>query len=246
MAIKRAPRKRKESGDDIMKSLEENYNKFDFKFKKRGFKFTPRQKALIELISDPDVKVVMIDGVAGTSKSIMSIYCGLTMLLNNTTSKMLYMRSVVESSQKGLGFLKGSLEEKMEVWRHVLDSKCAELIEPQDLPKVMGSGRIEALPINYIRGASWKNMFVILDEGQNLDYDALKLVLSRIGEDTKLIICGDSDQCDIKDSGFYKVYDMFNDDESKKHGIVSFKFNECDIVRSEICRFIVGKFKSVN
>jgi hypothetical protein len=139
-----------------------------------------------------------------------------------------------------------SLEEKMEVWRHVLDSKCEELIEPVDLPKVLGSGKLEALPINYIRGASWKDMYVCLDEGQNLDYDAFKLVLSRLGENTKLIICADSDQSDIKDSGFKKIYDMFDDNESKNMGIVSFSFTEDDIVRSEICKFIVGKFKNVS
>jgi phosphate starvation-inducible protein PhoH len=138
-----------------------------------------------------------------------------------------------------------TLEEKMEIWRHVLDSKCEELIEPADLPRVLASGKIEALPINYIRGASWKDMFVCVDEAQNLDFEAYKLVLSRMGENAKLIIAGDSDQCDIKDSGFKKVFDLFADDESKKNGIISFKFEEADIVRSELCKFIVNKFKSV-
>ena len=246
MATKSTPRaKRKEVKNvDIETALASNYNKLDFKFRKRDYTFTEKQKSLIDIILNPDIKVVMIDGVAGTSKSLLSVYCGLTMLKNQSTKKMLFMRSVVESSQKGLGFLKGTLEEKMEIWRHVLDSKCEELVEPTYLPAVMGSGRLEALPINYIRGASWKDMYVTVDECQNLDFDAYKLVMSRIGDNTKLIMCGDSDQCDIKDSGFKKVYEMFNDDKSKDMGIVSFKFEESDIVRSELCKFIVGKFRT--
>jgi predicted ribonuclease YlaK len=246
MSTKRASRRKDFTTNDneILTAMADNHNKFDFKFKKRDYKFTPKQKALIDVILHPDIKVVLIDGVAGTSKSLVSIYCGLTMIKEQNAKKMLYMRSVVESAQKGLGFLKGSLAEKMEIWRHVLDSKCEELIEPCDLSKVLTSGKLEALPINYIRGASWKDMFVCLDEGQNLDFDAYKLVLSRMGENSKLIICADSDQCDIKDSGFKRIYDMFNDNDSKNMGIVSFSFTEEDIVRSELCKFIVGKFKN--
>lgn len=244
MATKNVGRQKKQSvPNEIESAMADNYNKFDFKFRKRDYKFTNKQKSLIDAILDPNIKIVLIDGVAGTSKSLVSVYCGLTMLKDHSVKKMLYMRTVVESAQKGLGFLKGSLEEKMEIWRHVLDSKCEELIEPTDLPKVLGSGRIEALPINYIRGASWKDMFVCVDEGQNLDFDAYKLVLSRIGENTKLIIAGDTDQCDVKNSGFKKIHDMFNDEESKAMGIISFKFEEEDIVRSELCKFVVNKFK---
>jgi len=245
MATKSTPRARRKEvkNIEIETALAHNYAKLDFKFRKRDYSFTEKQKALINVILDPDIKVVMIDGVAGTSKSLISVYCGLTMLLKQSTNKMLFMRSVVESSQKGLGFLKGTLEEKMEVWRHVLDSKCEELIEPLHLPLVMASGKLEALPINYIRGASWKNMYVVVDECQNLDYDAYKLIMSRIGDNTKLIMCGDSDQCDIKDSGFKKVYEIFNDYDSQNMGIVSFKFEESDIVRCELCKYIVGKFR---
>lgn len=241
-----AKRAKNERVHEIENAIAENYGALKFRFRKRDFTFTEKQKHLISLILDPSIKVIMIDGVAGTSKSLLSVYCGLTALKDDTSHKMLYMRSVVESAQKGLGFLKGSLEEKMEVWRHVLDSKCEELIEPADLASVISSGKIEALPINYIRGASWKNMFVCLDEAQNLDHEAFKLVMSRVGENTKLIMCGDSEQCDIRDSGFKGVCDLFKDPDSIEHGIVSFKFEESDIVRSELCKFIINKFKQNN
>lgn len=229
---------------EIEAAIADNYNALNFKFRKRDFPLTAKQKTLIDLILDPNVKVVMIDGAAGTSKSYISVFCGLTMLKNKSANKMLFMRSVVESAQKGLGFLKGTLVEKMQIWRHVLDSKLEELIEPAHLQSVLASEKIEALPINYLRGASWKDMFVCIDEAQNLDFEAFKLVLSRVGEGTKLIISGDSDQADIRDSGFKRICQMFGDQECKDMGIVSFAFEESDIVRSEICKFIINKFKS--
>jgi len=246
MATKTVRKNKRREVSEIESALAENYNKFNFEFRKRDYIFTDKQKFLINKILDPTIKIVMIDGVAGTSKSLVSVYCGLKMLKDNRVHKMLYMRTVVESSQKGLGFLKGDLSEKMLVWRHVLDSKCEELVEPKDLPGLLASGKLEALPINYIRGASWKDMFVCVDECQNLDFEAFKLVLSRMGENSTLILCGDSDQCDIRDSGFKKIFELFADDESKQNGILSFKFEESDIVRSELCKFIVNKFKSCN
>jgi len=245
MAIKKAAKvKRKEIDEiDIISAISNNQIKLDFKFKKRDYRFTDKQRSLIDKILDPNIKVIFIDSVAGTGKSLLAVYCGLTMIKDQSANKMLYMRSVVESNSKGLGFLKGSLEEKMEIWRHVLDAKVEELVEPIDIPKILTSGKLEALPINYIRGASWKNMFVCIDEAQNLNYDDYKLIMSRVGDNTKLIICGDSDQCDIKDSGFAKVASMFNDADSKRMGIITFKFEEADIVRSELCKFVVSKFK---
>lgn len=247
MTTQKIPRKGSKKGksNEIEAALEENYNALNFKFRKRDFALTEKQKKLVSLILDPNVKIVLINGVAGTSKSYLAIYCALTMLKDRSANKLLFMRSVVESSPKGLGFLKGSLLEKMEVWRHVLDSKLEELVEPSSLSSVKASEKIEALPINYIRGASWKNMFVCLDEAQNLDFDAFKLALSRVGDGTKLVICGDSDQCDIGNSGFQKICDMFDDEESMEKGIVSFHFDEEDIVRSEICKFIMNKFKQL-
>jgi predicted ribonuclease YlaK len=245
MAIKKSAKPKRKEFDaiDIMSALSDDKIKLDFKFKKRDYRFTDKQKNLIDKILDPKIKVIFIDSVAGTGKSLLAVYCGLTMIKDQSANKMLYMRSVVESNSKGLGFLKGSLEEKMQIWRHVLDAKVEELVESIDIPKILTSGKLEALPINYIRGASWKNMFVCIDEAQNLNYDDYKLIMSRVGDNTKLIICGDSDQCDIKDSGFAKVANMFDDADSKQMGIMTFKFEEEDIVRSELCKFVVSKFK---
>jgi phosphate starvation-inducible PhoH-like protein len=245
MAIKKPAKVKRKEIDvaDIISALADRNAKLEFKFKKRDYKFTDKQRTLIDKMLDPQTKVVFIDSVAGVGKTLLAVYAGLTLLKEEAINKFLYLRSVVESNQKGLGFLKGDIDEKMLLWRANLDSKCAELIEPADLSKVLASGKLEAMPINYIRGASWKDMFISIDEAQNLNYDDFKLILSRVGENSKLVICGDSDQCDIKDSGFKRICKMFDDDESKENGIISFRFEESDIVRSQICKFIMGKFR---
>lgn len=248
MPTKTSPKKRGKRREfefeDITTSLQQNYEKLNFKFKKRDFKFTEKQKELISILRDPSVKLIIIEGPAGTSKTLISVYVGLMLLQEHLIDKLLYIRSVIESAHKSLGFLPGDLSEKLLVWRAPLDDKISELVEIKDIHKLSNTDKIEVMPINYVRGSSWRNSFVIFDEFQNTLLSEAKTLLTRIGEGSKLILCGDSGQSDIKDSGFPKILEMFDDEESEKHGIVTFRFDERDIVRSEIVKYIVNKFES--
>lgn len=241
-----AKTKPREARTDITKAMADNYNKLDFKFKRREFKFTDKQHKLIDILKNPDNKIILIEGPAGVSKTLLAVYCGLTLLKEESIEKILYIRSVDEAGHKSLGYLPGNLDEKMMMWRQPLDDKLEELIEPKDLIKVKGSDKLEVVPINYVRGASWRNSFVIFDEFQNTNLSEAKTILTRIGEDTQLVLCGDSEQADIKDSGFKTVFDMFNNDESRNRGVATFKFTEDDIVRSEIVKYVVHKFKALD
>lgn len=228
--------------EDVTTELEKNHNKINFKFKKRNFKFTPKQKELIEILNNPDNKVVLIEGPAGVSKTICAVYCGLMALQNEEYEKMFYIRSIIESGHKSLGYLPGLLEDKLALWRLPLDDKVMELVEEKDLFNLNTSNKIEVLPINYIRGASWRDSYVIFDEFQNTLFSEAKTLLTRIGEGSKLILCGDSGQSDVKDSSFENILEMFSGDDSAENGVVTFRFTEKDIVRSDIVKFIVGKF----
>ena len=88
-------------------------------------------------------------------------------------------------------------------------------------------------------------MFVFVDEIQQFCLEEILTAVSRIGENSKLILAGDRMQPDIKNSGFEKVFDAFNDEESRENWIVTFEFVESDIVRSQILKFIVKKFKDI-
>lgn len=239
-------RKRREiEDDDIISAMSKNYQKLDFRFKKREFKFTPKQKELLDILNNPDNKVIIIEGPAGVSKTLCAVYAGLTDLKDDKYEKFIYIRSVIESGHKSLGYLPGDLDEKLLMWRAPLDDKITELVEPKDVHKFNGSDKIEVLPINYIRGASWRDSYIIFDEFQNTLLSEAKTLMTRIGEGSKLILCGDSAQSDIKDSGFKTILETFTGEDSKNNGIVTFRFTEKDIVRSQIVKFIVNKFKNL-
>ena len=246
MATKTSPKraKRRELDfEDVTAALESNHNKLKFKFKRRDFTFTPKQKELIDLLKDSSKKIIIVEGPAGTSKTLVAVYCGLLALQNEEFERLLYIRSVIESGHKSLGYLPGDLNEKLEMWKLPLVDKISELVEPKDIHQLNESDKIEVLPINYIRGASWRDSYVIFDEFQNTLTSEAKTLMTRIGEGSKLVLCGDANQSDIKDSGFRSILDMFYNDKSRENGIVTFKFTEKDIVRSEIVKYIANTFK---
>lgn len=231
--------------EEIISAMTKNYQKINFTFKKRNFKFTPKQKELLDILNDSKNKVVIIEGPAGVSKTLCAVYMGLSDLRDEKYDNLVYIRSVIESGHKSLGYLPGSLDEKLLMWRAPLDDKINELVEAKDVHKLSGNDKIEVLPINYIRGASWRNSYVIFDEFQNTRLSEAKTLMTRIGEGSKLILCGDSGQADIRDSGFKTILEGFGGDDAKNNGIVTFKFSEDDIVRSDIVKFIVKKFKEL-
>jgi predicted ribonuclease YlaK len=247
MAIKKISKeKRKEARiPEIEEAIINNYNKLDFKFKKRGFKLTDKQQKLVSIIKDPNVKVVIIQGPAGTGKSWTSVYCGLSMIKDKQYEKLLYVRAMVESASRSMGYLPGSEAEKSQPFNAVAYELINKIVEESDLPKIKKAGIVDTMPVNHARGHTWDNMFVLVDETQQMETKEILTVMSRIGENSKLILAGDRMQPDIKFSGFEGVYNIFNDQESIDNGIVTFEFDESDIVRSEILKFIVKKFKNL-
>ena len=157
----------------------------------------------------------------------------------------MYLRSVIESAQKSMGFLPGDVSLKMSFFTAIIDDKLLELVEPQDIPGFHTSKKIETMPLNYIRGCSWRRTFIIADEIQNYNRKEILSTLTRIGDQSVMVLCGDRSQSDINNSGFAQVFDLFNNLEAKQHGIYTFRFTEDDIVRSEIVKYIVKKFNSL-
>jgi phosphate starvation-inducible protein PhoH and related proteins len=230
---------------EIENGMTETYNRFDFRFKKREFKFTDKQKVLLSLLDDKDTKIVFVEGPAGTSKSMLGVYSGLKQMKEGRIDTIMYLRSVVESAQKSMGFLPGDAEQKLSFFTNIIDDKLSELVEAQDIPGFHAKKKIETMPLNYIRGCSWRKTFILADEIQNYNKQEILSTLTRIGEGSVMVLCGDRSQSDIKNSGFSEVFDLFDDDESKERGIHTFKFNEDDIVRSEIVKYIVKKFNHI-
>jgi phosphate starvation-inducible PhoH-like protein len=214
------------------------------------YKLTYNQNRFIDLAMDNKVKIIFVSGLAGTAKTILSTYCGLKLLEAGQGQSLTYIRSIVESSDKGLGFLPGDLKDKVNPYMRPLEEKLYELLGDHEIRELQREGRIDAMPVNFLRGLDFRPQeegktikVLILDEAQNLSKRETLLFLSRIGEGCKVFICGDPTQSDIRNSGFESTFNLFNDDESKKNGIFTFKLTEDDIVRSALVKFIVSKFK---
>lgn len=242
----RSSRAPKNSFKEIESAISDGYKSFDFKFKKRPFKFTDNQKSLIDIINKDGAKVILVEGPAGTSKSMLAVYCALTQLKDKKIDTIMYLRSVVESAQKSMGFLPGDANLKMSFFTAIIDDKLLELVEPQDITGFHAKKKIETMPLNYIRGCSWRRTFIIADEIQNYNKKEILSTLTRIGDGSIMVLCGDKNQCDIGNSGFSKVFELFDNVESEQQGIHTFKFTEDDIVRSDIVKYIVKKFQEIS
>ena len=209
-----------------------------------SLKLTERQKHFLSIAFDDKTKIMFVAGPAGSTKTYMAVYSALRILSAFDALDLLYVRTVIESAEKGLGALPGDIGEKFNPYMAPLEDKLYEMLPKNNTSKkdLLESGRISAMPINYLRGSSWKNKIVVADEAQNFTYKELTTLVTRIGENCKLFICGDFMQSDINGkSGFAPMFDLFNDRQSVDMGIHAFKFGKEDILRSEILKYIISK-----
>ena len=212
-----------------------------------SLKLTERQKYFLSIAFDKKTKIMFIAGPAGSTKTYMAVYSALRLLSAADELDLLYVRTVIESADKGLGALPGDIDEKFNPYMAPLEDKLYEMLPKTNTARkeMLESGRISAMPINYLRGSSWKNKIVIADEAQNFTYKELTTLITRIGSNCKLFICGDFMQSDINGkTGFPPMYHLFDDKESVSKGIHAFRFRKEDILRSEILKYIIGKLDS--
>jgi phosphate starvation-inducible PhoH-like protein len=203
------------------------------------FHFNDRHKAFVEKAFDDSSHIIFCDGPAGSSKTYCAVYVALTMLKEKKIDEIIYIRSIVESATRKLGSLPGEVDEKFKPWSLPLIEKCDELIGKQLTNVLFENDYVKSIPVNFLRGSTFMNSVVIVDEAQNLEQSELVTILTRYGKNCKLFVIGDSLQSDISKSGFEKIMKAFDFDESRAQGIHSFHFTEDDITRSKLLKFIV-------
>ena len=165
--------------------------------------------------------------------------------MNNNYS-ISYVRTIIESADRGMGALPGNVDEKFCPFMMPLNDKLYELIPISTAKNLVDKGIITAMPINYLRGASLNDQIVIADEAQNFSLKELVTLITRIGENTKMFICGDIMQSDINGkSGLSPIKELFDEENSKRQGIHTFDFDHKDIKRSEILKYIVKKLEEL-
>ncbi len=216
----------------------------EFRIRQRD-DLTERQKEFLKIALDRNTKMVFVLGPAGTSKTFLAVLAVLEMIQTQRLSDLLYIRSVVESSDEKMGFLPGTEEEKMGPYMAPLLDKLEEFLVQSDITALKKDNRVSAKPVGFLRGLNWNAKGVIADEAQNFTFNELITLMTRMGEFSKLFICGDLSQSDIAPdkSGLEDVVKMFNSTAATEQGIYTFEFDEEDIVRSALVKFIVKTVK---
>lgn len=144
-------------------------------------------------------KVVVACGPAGTGKTLFACEQGLRHLLDKKINKIIITRPTVTTSDD-IGFLPGTLEDKMDPWLIPIYDIFNQHLHPNDTKELIKNKIIEIVPLNYMRGRTFKNSWIVADEMQNATINQTKMLLTRIGENSKLVITGDPDQFDRKDN----------------------------------------------
>ena len=211
------------------------------------FPWTDKQKEFFKVALHPDTNIVFVNGPAGTAKTLLSTYCGLQLLNMKVVSDIMYLRSAVESSDRSLGFLPGTAEEKLRFYNLPFLDKLDELLLETRAEKLEEQNRISMFPVNFARGMNWVGKCVILDEAQNSTIKEITTVLTRLGKNSRCFILADPMQTDLRSEnaqgGFQDMVKAFSDKESLQHGIYTFNFTEDDIMRSELVKFLVKKIR---
>ena len=224
-------------------------DKFKEEIRIRELNWTEKQKEFIKIALDKNVKMMFISGPAGSSKTLLSIFCSLQLIKDKKVSDIMYIRSPVESSDSKIGFLPGDADEKLKYYNLPFADKLDELLSKQSIESLNNQGRLQSHPLSFVRGMSWNCKAIILDEAQNCTQKEIVTLMTRVGEFSKCFILADPDQSDLaygKSGGFDKLSSAFNDEESKARGIYSFQFSEEDIKRSDLVKFIVTKLKNLS
>lgn len=208
---------------------------------KTPFKLTESQITFTDIATNSDTSIILCDGPAGSSKTYCAVSIALRMLQKKEADHILYVRSIVESATRKLGSLPGEVDDKFKPWILPLLEKCDELISRHITDSLIENEYITCMPVNFLRGSTFKNCVVIVDEAQNLEMSEIITILTRIGINCKMFIIGDTLQSDINRSCFKSIVNAFDDDTSRANGIQTYRFTEDDIVRSKILKFIINR-----
>lgn len=178
-----------------------------------------------------DNPVVVLKGMAGSGKTLVAVQAALDMLFNKEVDKIIITRPTV--SKEELGFLPGDIKEKMDPWLAPIYHNLYMLYGKDKVDKEIEYGNIEIVPFAFMRGRTFVDSFVIVDEAQNVTHDQMETVLGRLGKGSKMVICGDLAQIDLrnkKETGFsflnrveehVEGFKVFALKQNHRHDIVS-------------------------
>ncbi len=225
--------------------IDEKKNNFEKKIdyiiktpKKSVIPRSEKQKSYLRALKENEI--VISTGPAGTGKTFLAVAVGLTMLLEKKIERIILSRPAVEAGER-LGFLPGDMREKVDPYLRPLYDSLYDLLDFEKIQKKIEVGDIEIAPLAFMRGRTLKNSFAILDEAQNATDTQIKMFLTRIGENSKIVVNGDPSQIDLPNKGLSGL------NRSKKllghlKEISVVDFDHTDVVRHPLVSKIVKAY----
>tara|TARA_Y100000992_G_scaffold280320_1_gene227273 strand:- start:7479 stop:8474 length:996 start_codon:yes stop_codon:yes gene_type:complete len=197
-----------------------------------------KQKGYVRALRQSDI--IISAGPAGTGKTFLAVAVGLTMLLEKKIERIILSRPAVEAGER-LGFLPGDMKEKVDPYLRPLYDSLYDLFDFEKIQRMIEIGDIEIAPLAFMRGRTLKNSFAILDEAQNATDTQIKMFLTRIGENSKIVVNGDPSQIDLPNKNMSGLV------RSKKllghlNEIAVVDFDHSDVVRHPLVSKIVKAY----
>ena len=199
-----------------------------------------KQKEYVRALRQSDI--IISAGPAGTGKTFLAVAVGLTMLLEKKIERIILSRPAVEAGER-LGFLPGDMKEKVDPYLRPLYDSLYDLFDFEKIQRMIEIGDIEIAPLAFMRGRTLKNSFAILDESQNATDTQIKMFLTRIGENSKIVVNGDPSQIDLPNKNLSGL------ERSKKllghlNEIAIIDFDHSDVIRHPLVSKIVKAYSN--
>ena len=212
--------------------------------KKRQVHLLPKtlnQETYINLLTDPSKLIVFATGPAGTGKTMLAMLAGIKALKEGEITKIVLTRPAVGVDDERHGFLPGDLNQKMEPWTRPLFDVLSEYYDKKDIVRMLDEQIIEISPLAFMRGRTFKNSWIIADEMQNATPNQMKMLLTRLGEGSKMIVTGDPSQTDLPRGTLSGLKDALNTlRKIESMGVIT--FGNRDIIRHKLVSQIVQAY----
>ena len=198
----------------------------------------PNQKIYLSKLQNAEKSIVFAIGPAGTGKTMLAVQHGIKLFQEGVIDKIVITRPAV-SVDEDLGFLPGDLNEKMAPWTRPIFDVFGEYYQAKEVAKMLEEGVIEISPLAYMRGRTFKNAYIVADEMQNATINQMKMLLTRLGENSKMVVTGDLAQADrMNDNGLINFCNLLAGNPGLKH-IDVIQFDQGDIERHDAVKEVL-------
>lgn len=187
------------------------------------------QKIYLQKLQDEAKSIILAIGPAGTGKTMLAVQVGIKLYQEGIVDKIIVTRPAV-SVDEDLGFLPGDLNEKMAPWTRPIFDVFQEYYQQKEIARMLEEGVIEISPLAYMRGRTFKNAYIVADEMQNATVNQMKMLLTRLGEGSKMVVTGDLAQADrLQDNGLIDFCNLLTDKSSLQYiDIVQFEAKDIE------------------